>query len=162
MRCHTGDAMSFGRGVVHIKSSKQKFNTKSTTKTEVVGVSDYMPYDIWLSNFSKEQGYELIENFVYQDNQSAIKMEMNGWKSCGQKSKHIDIRYFFNKDFVDKKFVKIIYCPTEQMLADFFTKPLQGTLFHRLRAVVMGWEPIETLQSFGSLSTEERVEDCTS
>ena len=135
--------MSFGRGVVQTKSSKQKLNTKSTTKTEVVGVSDYIPFDIiWLSNFMKEQGYELIGNFVYQDNQSATKIEKNRWKP--------------------KDFLKIIYCPTEQMLADFFTKPLQGTLFHRLRAVVMGWEPIQTLQSFGILSTEERVEDCTS
>ena len=155
--------MSFGRGVVHTKSSKQKLNTKSSTKSEVVGVSDYIPFDIiWLSNFMKEQGYELIGNFVYQDNLSAIKMEKIGLKSCGQKSKHIDIRYFFIKDLVDKNFLKIKYCPTEQMLADFFTKLLQGKLFHRLRAVVMGWEPIQTLQSFGILSTEERVEDCTS
>ena len=49
MRSHTGGDMSFGRGVVHTKSSKQKLNTKSSTKFKVVGISDYIPYNIWLS-----------------------------------------------------------------------------------------------------------------
>ena len=35
-------------------------------------------------------------------------------------------KVFFVKDRVDKKDICIQYCPTEQMLADFFTKPLQG------------------------------------
>ena len=29
------------------------------------------------------------------------------------------------------------YCPTEDMIADFFTKPLQGTQFRKLRALIM-------------------------
>jgi hypothetical protein len=39
MRGHTGGAMSFGWGVVHEKSAKQKLNTKSTTESEVVALS---------------------------------------------------------------------------------------------------------------------------
>jgi hypothetical protein len=44
------------------------------------------------------QGYSIKENTFYQDNQSTIRFEKNGRKSCGPNSKHIDIRYFFIKD----------------------------------------------------------------
>jgi hypothetical protein len=36
---------------------------------------------------------------------------------------------FVVKDRVDSEGIDIVYCPTEQMLTDFFTKPLQGSLF---------------------------------
>ena len=52
MRGHTGWKMSMGTVTVHSKSSKQKLNTRSTTESEVVGVSEYLPYDIWQMNFS--------------------------------------------------------------------------------------------------------------
>ena len=146
MRSHTGGCMSFGRGIVHAKSSKQKLNTKSSTEAEVVGVSDYAPYKIWMINFLKEQGYSLKKRILYQDNQSAIKMEKNGRNSCTGNSRHIDIRYFFTKDRVDKDEFSIEYCPTNEMVADFFTKPLQGAQFNNLRQVIMGWTPLNTSQ----------------
>ena len=97
-RGHTGGCMSFGIGMVHCKSSRQKLNTKSSTETEVVGFSDYVPYNIWLRNFLASQGYHLKLNVVYQDNASAILMECNGRNSCTGNSRHIDIRYFFVTD----------------------------------------------------------------
>ena len=42
MRGHTGGTMSMGTGTLHNKSSKQKLNTRSTTESEVVGVSEYL------------------------------------------------------------------------------------------------------------------------
>ena len=51
MRGHTGGTMSMGRGTIHSKSSKQRLDTKSTTESEVVGMSEYLPYDIWQLNF---------------------------------------------------------------------------------------------------------------
>ena len=52
-RSHTGGTMSFGVGVIHTKSSKQKLNTKSSTEAELVAVSEYLPYHIWVVNFMK-------------------------------------------------------------------------------------------------------------
>ena len=158
MRSHTGGTMSYGWGIIHAKSSKQKLNTKSSTEAEVVGLSEYLPYNIWLINFMSAQGYPVIDNIVYQDNQSAIRMERNGRNSCTGNSRHIHIRYFFVKDRVDKKEVKIQYCPTAEMLADFFTKPLQGALFHKFRDVIMGWKHISTLKEPSNSELKERVE----
>ena len=42
------------------------------------------------------------------------------------------------------------HCPTERMIADYFTKPLQGNLFTTLRDTIMGIIPY---------LTKERVED---
>ena len=59
MRSHTGGAMSFRTGILHGKSSKQKVNTKSSTESELVAVSDYLPYHIWMIIFLKYQGYNI-------------------------------------------------------------------------------------------------------
>ena len=48
LKIHTGGCISFGYGMVHCNSRKKKLNTKSSTKTEVVGVSYYPPYKIWI------------------------------------------------------------------------------------------------------------------
>ena len=55
-------------------------------------------------------------------------MEKNGRMSTSNKSRHIHIRCFFMKDLVDKKEFEIKHCPGEEMIADYFTKPLQGAL----------------------------------
>ena len=58
-----------------------------------------------------------------------MKLEVNGRNSCTGNSQHTDIRYFFVKDHVSKGEVKIEYYPTDIMSADFFTKPVQNSLF---------------------------------
>jgi hypothetical protein len=159
MKSHTGGAMSLGRGAVLCKSSKQKLNTKSSTEAELVGASDYLPNTIWAKMFLESQGHSVQENYFFQDNQSAMKLEVNGRASCGQKSRHIDIRYFFMKDRITTEGIDVVYCPTEDMLADFFTKPLQGSLFEKFRQVIMGYTHISTLRSPSLAPTKERVED---
>ena len=139
-----------GHGAIHQKCTKQKINTKSSTETEVVGASDYLPWLIWTTNFLKEQGHNIETNIFYQDNESAIRLEKNGRMSCGEKSRHINIRYFFITDVIRRENIKIIHCPTQRMLADFYTKPLQGSLFIKLRNIIMG---------LSSLPEEERVEN---
>jgi len=48
---------------------------------------------------------------------------------------------------VDKKKIRIEYCNTNDMIADYFTMPLQGKQFLRFREVIMGWKHINTLLS---------------
>ena len=139
LKSHTGGCMSFGYGMVHCKSSKKKLNTKISTEAGVVGVSDYLPCNIWIFLFMGAQGYDIRQNILFQDNQSAIKMEKNGKKSCTGHSRHIDIRYFFTKGRVESNKMSIAYCSTEHMLADLFTKALQGALFAKFSDVIMGW-----------------------
>jgi hypothetical protein len=157
MKSHTGGVMSFGIGGLICKSSKQKLNTKSSTEAEVVGASDYLPNTMWMQMFLAEQGYKLEESVLEQDNESAMKLEKNGRMSAGQKSRHIHIRYFWIKDRTENSGIVIRHCPTLEMLADFFTKPLQGNLFRRFRDVILGHSHINTLQHNTAVPLEERV-----
>ena len=67
MKSQTGGAMSLGIGVLHANSNKQKLNVKSSTDTELVGNSEYIPYNLWLLMFMGEQGYTINDNVLYQD-----------------------------------------------------------------------------------------------
>ena len=82
-------------------------------------------------------------------------MDKNGRNYCTGKSRHINIRLFF-KDRVDKGEVKIEYCPTQMVLADYFTKPLKGKVFKIFRDVILGYKPILSLESI-PVSIKERV-----
>jgi hypothetical protein len=73
---------------------------------------------------------------LFQDNQSAIKLEVNG-KSSSNRTKHISIRNFWLKDKVSQGDIVIEYLPTEDMIADLLTKPLQGELFYKFRKQIM-------------------------
>ena len=138
MRSHTGATASLGRGSIFSKSSKQKINTRSSTEAEVVGVNDAMTMILWMHLFLGEQGIEITDNVIHQDNMSSILLEKNGKRSSGKQTRHMDIRYFFITDCVKQGLTTIQYCPTEDMHGDFFTKPLQGALFRTHRAMILG------------------------
>jgi hypothetical protein len=97
------------------------------------------------------------ENVFYQDNQSTIRFEKNGRKSCGPSSRHLDIRYFFIKDRLGLKDIDVQHCPTEQMLAFFFSKPLQGSLNRKFREVILGHKHIDSLKQSKPTPSQERV-----
>ena len=85
MRSHTGAMLSLGKGAIYSTSTKQKLNTKSSTEAEFVGIDDIMPQILWTRIFLIAQGFAVNDNIVYQDNESAIKLENNGRSSSGKK-----------------------------------------------------------------------------
>ena len=154
---HTGGAISLGHGVIMTKSTKQKLNTKSTTESELVGASDYLPCTIWAKMFLEAQGHTIKTNNFAQDNESAQRLAKNGRTSSGQRSRHFGIRHFFIHDRIKTEKLNIHHCPTTAMLADFFTKPLQGALFRKFRDVIMGIKPLDALFDIVETPLEERV-----
>jgi hypothetical protein len=54
------------------------------------------------------QGYQVQDNILFQDNKSAILLEMNGKASSSKHTKHINIQYFFITDHVDKGNVSLV------------------------------------------------------
>ena len=89
-------------------------------------------------NFLEEQGIIMKPAKIYQDNMSTIALVKNG-KSNSDRTRHIAIRFFFIADRVASNELCIEYMPTEEMLADILTKPLQGTLFKKLRDKLLNW-----------------------
>jgi hypothetical protein len=159
MKSHTGGLISYGRGGLLCKSNKQKTTQRSSTHAEMVGVSDYLPNTVWATRFMEEQGYPAIEKYLEQDNESAIKLEVNGRTSAGAKSRLLDIRYFWIKETLDTLQIKVRHCRTLKMLADFFTKPLQGILFRIFRDIILGSVSVAYLDLVPDTDLDAHVEE---
>jgi hypothetical protein len=136
MKSHTGQFTSLGGGAISTKSSKQRLVAKSSTEAELVGLSDGLSQVLWIKNFISEQGYDTGAAIVHQDNKSTITLAEKG-KSVNNRTRHVSIRYFFVHDHIASGEIKIQFTGTEEMVADFFSKPLQGSLFEKFHKIIM-------------------------
>ena len=130
--------MTWGHGCPVSLSSKQKINSRSSTESELIAVDDYMDKVLWTRLFLKSQGIDIESTVVQQDNESAIWLENNGKWSAGKRSKALNVRYYFISDQVEQGNVTVEYESTGEIVADFLTKPLQGSAFLKLRSRLMG------------------------
>ena len=71
------------------------------------------------------------ETCIYCDNQSCIKLSEN--PVFHDKSKHIEIKYQYIRDMVEKGVVKLQYIATDEQVADVLTKPLSKVKFEYFR-----------------------------
>ena len=149
--------MSMGTGCVYSMSQRQRLNTRSSTEAELVGVNNAMNMVLWCCLFLEAQGFMVTDNILYQDNQSAMLLEKNGKMSSNRRTRHLEIRFFFVTDNVANKKLRIEYCPTDDMVADFFTKPLNGSKFRRFRDFILGLPPDDN-SALTSLVCKECVE----
>jgi hypothetical protein len=137
-KSHTGAVMMLGKGAMQSIARKQKMNMRSSTEGELVTVDDAATTILWTKLFLEAQGYDVKKNIVYQDKKSAILLETNGKKSSGKRTHALNIRYFFITDQVEKGNAQIEHCGTDNMVGDFFMKPLQGKKFQRFRNDILG------------------------
>ena len=63
-------------------------------------------------------------------------LEEKGHDSVGKRSRHINIRYFYIKDCLDKGYLSVEYCGTDDMIADVMTKALNGIKFCKFRRMI--------------------------
>ena len=142
MRGQTGGALTLGRGCPTVQTTKTKCATRSSTIQELVAVDEMMSDILWTRLFMKEQGIKVTDNILYQDNKSAILLEKNGQASSSKRTKHIEIRYYYVADRIAKGDLTVVWCPTDKMIADYLTKPLQGKMFIKFRNLLMGAVPM--------------------
>jgi hypothetical protein len=74
---------------------------------------------------------------IHQDNMSTMLLAKNGRASSSKRTRHINIRYYFITDRIGRHEVQVKYCPTDDMIADFYTKPLNGGKFRKFRNLIM-------------------------
>ena len=125
-------------GMFYCKSTAQKCNATSSCQSELIALSKGLQQSLWTASYLEAQGYNREPVTVYQDNQSTIKLVKIG-RSNSELTRH-----FWVHDLVKRGLVTIQYCPTADMIADYFTKPLQGSIFIMLRDKVMGLSPAIT------------------
>ena len=126
LRSHTGTTLSFGKRSPFAVSCKQKLNTCSSTEAKLVGLNDVMSLILWTRRFMEAQGYVIRDNVILQDNQSTMLLARSGQQSSGKATRNIDVRYYFVKDQINKKLMRLVYCPTDLMVTDMLTNADQA------------------------------------
>ena len=68
--------------------------------------------------------------------------------------KHMNVKFFFAHDMIEKGLMEVDYCPTEEMWADVLTKPLQGKAFREMRSKLMNM-PVDYVDPPAQKSTKK-------
>ena len=104
----------------------------STAEAEYIALGSAVQEAIWIRQLLKDLNVDKKDPLkIYEDNQSAISMGKN--PQFHGRSKHIEIKYHFLRDHIEKKLVIIQYCATNEMLADLLTKGISKEQFEKLR-----------------------------
>ncbi|GKE48040.1 hypothetical protein Tco_1479298 [Tanacetum coccineum] len=119
-----------GGKLVSWSSKKQDCTAMSTAEAEYVSLSACCAQVIWMRTQLLDYGYKYNQIPMYCDSKSAIAISCNPVQHS--KTKHIDIRYHFIKEHVEKGTMEIYFVGTEYQLADLFTKTLPKECFEYL------------------------------
>ncbi|GJT04317.1 hypothetical protein Tco_0838779 [Tanacetum coccineum] len=126
----SGGLQFLGGKLMSWSSKKQDCTAMSTAEAEYVSLSACCAQVIWMRTQLLDYGYKYNRIPMYCDSKSAIAISCNPVQHS--KTKHIDIRYHFIKEHVEKGTVEIYFVGTEYQLADLFTKALPKERFEYL------------------------------
>ena len=115
-------------------SKKQNFVSLSTVEAKYIAIGSCCSLLLQMKKVLTDYGLSQDTMVVYCDNSSAIDIFKNPVQHS--KTKHIEVRYHFIRDLVERKIVCLEYIPTERQNADVFTKPLDRSKFETLRQVI--------------------------
>lgn len=121
-KSYTGYVFKIGESIVSWESRKQKTVALSSTEAEYIALSDSCKEGLFIRAFLKEIVKKDVVLTIYNDNQSAQKLCKNSIYHA--RTKHIDVRHHFIRQFVNNNIIVIKYLCTNDMLADILTKPL--------------------------------------
>ncbi|KAJ9539053.1 hypothetical protein OSB04_031786 [Centaurea solstitialis] len=130
----SGSCQFLGDKLVSWTSKKQNCVSTSTAEAEYVAAASCCSQVLWMKTQLLDYGYKLKRVPIYCDSESAIAITSN--PVLHSKTKHIDIRYHFIKDNVEKGNIEMFFVQTDYQLADLFTKPLDEKRFNFLGEIV--------------------------
>jgi hypothetical protein len=113
-------------------SRKQSSVASSTAEAEYIALSVAIHEAMWLCKLLTDLfDHEMDPTTIHCDNQSCVKLSEN--LVFHDRSKHIQIKYHYIRDMVQRKTVHVQYLPTHEQIADIFTKPLAKMKFMYFR-----------------------------
>jgi hypothetical protein len=124
----SGYCFSLGSAMISWSSRRQGSIAQSTVEAEYIVASAASREAVWLKKLLSDLfNVELEPILIHCDNQSCIKLSEN--PVFHDRSKHIEMRYQYVRDMVQKNILSIQYVPTAEQTADILTKPLSLTKF---------------------------------
>jgi hypothetical protein len=123
----SGSCQFLGEKLVSWSSRKQNCVSTSTAEAEYVAAASCCSQVLWMKTQLADYGYTMRRIPIYCDSKSAIQITANPVQHS--KTKHIDIRYHFIKDHVEKGNIELHFVESKLQLADLFTKPFDDLRF---------------------------------
>ncbi|KAJ9544169.1 hypothetical protein OSB04_023876 [Centaurea solstitialis] len=152
----SGHLQFLGNKLVSWASKKQQCVSTSTAESEYVAAASCCSQVLWMQSQLRDYGLEYKKIPIYCDSKSAIAISANPVQHS--KTKHIDIRYHFLKDNVEKENIELYFVNTEYQLADLFTKALDEKRFKFLISRLGGAYLVQVRTSVVNLSVTEMEE----
>jgi hypothetical protein len=129
----TGYVFMYVNGPVMWKSKRQSSVALSSTEAELFAISEATKQSLYIRKLITSLGIPQQQIKIYNDNQSSIIISSQPSSSSHPKLKHSDVRLHHIKDTIQKQFISLNYCPTDQMIADILTKPVSTNINKQLR-----------------------------
>jgi hypothetical protein len=131
-RSTSGLLISMAGCTVYWRAKKQGGVTLSTMESEIVSMGIAVQYNEYIVALLGELGIEVESpSVIHEDNQSAIAYTKNAKNQS--KARHLGVRFHYIRENVRDGKIRVEYCPTQEMLADIFTKRLPTDQFEYLR-----------------------------
>ena len=132
MRSTSGYCFNLGSGIFSWCSKKQEIVAQSTAEAEFIAATAAVNQVLWLQKILSDLSMEEKEPIeISVDNQAAIAISHN--PVFHGKTKHFNIKLYFLREVQKNGDIKLIYCKSEEQLADIFTKSLPANKFEILR-----------------------------
>ncbi|GJT41509.1 retrovirus-related pol polyprotein from transposon TNT 1-94 [Tanacetum coccineum] len=129
-RTYGGIQFLGGDKLVSWSSKKQDCTSMPSAEADYVSLSACCPQVLWLRTQLTYYGFHFDKIPMYCDSKAAIANSCNPIQHS--RTKHIDVRYHFIKEQVEKGIVELFFVGTEYQLADMFTKALPEDMFKYL------------------------------
>ena len=117
-----GYCFTLGKGVISWKGTRSPTVALSSCEAELYGGTSAAQELLWLKRLLQQLGCGTQRPVLWCDNQSTVAMTKDPIFSA--RSKHIEARYFFIRELVEGKEIKVSHIKGEDNPADVFTKPL--------------------------------------
>ena len=132
MRSTTGFCFSFGSGIFSWSSKKQDMIAQSTAEAEYVAANATVNQAIWIRKLLADLHMEQTEpTKIHVDNCAAIAISND--PIFHGRTKHFKIKLYHLREEQKAGEIKLVYCKTEEQIADVFTKALPKDRFEVLR-----------------------------
>ena len=126
----SGSCQFLGSRLISWYSKKQQTVSNSTAEAEYIVAGSCCAQILWIRNQLRDYGFMLSKIPILCDNISAIAISNNPVQH--PRTKHIDVRYHFIREHVMNGTVELHFVPSEEQIADIFTKALDESTFTRL------------------------------
>lgn len=128
----SGFLFQLGGGTIYWSSKKQTCVTLSSTEAEYIALAECCQEVKWIMRILEDFAVPVdLPVTIFEDNQSCIKQLSSS--TVNRRSKHVETKNHFVREMQTNGEIQAIYCPTEEMIADMLTKPLQAIKLEKFR-----------------------------